>query len=202
MTPARVEKNVANRMGMKMSVGCAAPNWARYTIMEMGMSVRPLVLSTRNMIIGFVAVTFSVSASACRPFCFNSSILPFFNSCSCSIAFRPRGVAALSRPSMLAAMFMKMEPVTGCPFGMSGKSFVNTGLSTRASTFTTPPFSPIFMMPSHSDSTPVRPNDISNAVFDDENVESIIAGNTSTSPRNTNFTSAMTNAMMKNATQI
>ena len=42
----------------------------------------------------------------------------------------------------------------------------------------------------------------SKAVFDEENVESIIAGNTSKSPKNTSFTSAITNAMMKNAIQI
>ena len=137
------------------------------------------------MIIGFVAVSFLG-----------------FSSCSCSIAFSPRGVAALSRPSMLAAMFMKIEPVTGCPLGMSGNNLVNSGLSTLASTFTTPPFSPIFMMPSQSDNTPVRPNEISKAVFEELNVESIIAGNTSKSPQNTNFTSAITNAMMKKATQI
>ena len=76
------------------------------------------------------------------------------------------------------------------------------GLSRRARTFTTPPFSPIFMMPSQSDKTPVSPKEISNAVFDDENVESIMAGKTSKSPRNTSFTSAMTKAMMKNATHI
>jgi hypothetical protein len=58
------------------------------------------------------------------------------------------------------------------------------------------------MIPSHRASTPVRPNEISNAVFDDENVESIMAGNTSKSPNNTNFTNAMTNAMTKNAIQI
>ena len=85
---------------------------------------------------------------------------------------------------------------------MSGNSLTNTGLSSRASTFTTPPFSPIFMIPSQSAKTPVSPSEISNAVFDDENVESIMAGNTSKSPRNTNFTSAITNAMMKNPTQI
>ena len=39
-------------------------------------------------------------------------------------------------------------------------------------------------------------------VFDEANVESIIAGNTSKSPQNTSFTNAITNAMMKNATQI
>ena len=88
-------------------------------------------------------------------------------------------VAALSSPSMLAAMFMKMLPVTGCPLGMSGNSFVNTGDSKRASTLTTPPFSPTFITPSHNASTPVKPSEISKAVFDEENVESIIAGNTS-----------------------
>ena len=60
------------------------------------MSVSPLVFSTRNIIMGFDAVSFFV-----------------FSSCNCSIAFRPRGVAALSSPSILAAMFIKMLPVTG-----------------------------------------------------------------------------------------
>ena len=170
---------------MKMSVGWAAPIWARYTMMEIGISVRPLVFSTRNMIIGFEAVSFLG-----------------FSSCICSIAFRPRGVAALSKPSMLAAMFMKMEPVTGWPLGISGNSLVNSGLSILARIFTTPPFSPIFMMPSQRAKTPVRPKEISKAVFDEENVESIIAGNTSKSPKNTSLTSAITNAMMKNAIQI
>ena len=150
-----------------------------------GISVSPEVFSTRNMIIGFDAVSFFV-----------------FSSCICSIAFRPNGVAALSSPSMLAAMFMKIEPVTGCPFGMSGNNLVNTGDSRRANTLTTPPFSPIFITPSQSDNTPVSPKEISNAVFDEENVESIIAGNTSKSPKNTNLIAAMTNATKKKATQI
>ena len=160
--PASVEKNVAKRMGMKMSVGCWAPICARYTMMLTGMSVSPEVFSTRNIIMGFDAVSFF-----------------WFSSCICSMAFRPSGVAALSRPSMLAAMFMKMLPVTGCPLGMSGKSLQNTGDSRRDSALTTPPFSPTFITPSHSDSTPVRPSEISNAVFDEANVASIMAGNTS-----------------------
>ena len=183
--PASVEKKVASRIGIKISVGCAAPIWARYTMIEMGISVRPLVFSTRNMIIGFEAVSFFV-----------------FSSCSCSIAFRPSGVAALSSPSIFAAIFMKIEPVTGCPFGISGNNFTKIGLRIRANTFTTPPFSPIFIIPSQSDSTPVSPSEISKAVFDVEKVESIMAGKTSKSPRNTNFTSAITNAMMKNAIQM
>ena len=162
MTPASVEKNVASSIGIKISVGCAAPICALYTMIETGISVSPLVFSTRNIIMGFDAVSFFV-----------------FSSCICSMAFSPRGVAALSSPSMLAAMFIKIEPVTGCPLGMSGNSLANTGDSRRASTLTTPPFSPTFITPNHSDKTPVRPREISNAVFDDENVESIMAGNTS-----------------------
>ena len=87
------------------------------------------------------------------------------------MALRPSGVAALSRPSMLAAMFMKIEPVAGWPLGMSGNSLVNTGLSTLARAFTTPPRSPIFITPSHSDSTPVSPSEISKAVLAELNVE-------------------------------
>ena len=96
MIPAKVEKKVAKRIGINISVGWAAPIWARYTRMLTGMSVSPEVFSTRNMIIGFDAVSFFV-----------------FNSCICSIAFSPNGVAALSRPNMLAAIFMKILPVTG-----------------------------------------------------------------------------------------
>ena len=85
--------NVASSMGTNTSVGWAAPSWARNTRMEIGMMVRPDVLSTRNIIMGLVAVSFLV-LSVCR----------------LSMAFRPSGVAALSRPSMLAAMFMNMCP--------------------------------------------------------------------------------------------
>ena len=160
--PAIVEKKVASRIGMKMSVGWAAPICARYTMILTGISVSPLVFSTRNIIIGFDAVSFF-----------------WFSSCICSMAFSPNGVAALSSPSILAAMFMKIEPVTGWPLGMSGNSLQNTGDNSFASTLTTPPFSPTFITPSHNDRTPVKPREISNAVFDVENVESIIAGKTS-----------------------
>ena len=97
---------------------------------------------------------------------------------------------------------MKMLPVTGCPFGMSGKRRVKTGESRRATAFTTPPFSPIFIMPSHRESTPVSPSEISNAVFAVSKVEFIIAGNTSVSPMKTSRTRAMQKAMRKNAIQM
>ena len=172
-------------MGINTSVGCAAPSCARYTMIEMGMSVRPEVFSTKNIIMGLVAVSFFL-----------------FRSCSCSMARKPKGVAALSRPNILAAMFIKMLPVTGCPFGMSGKRRVNTGDSIFDSTFTTPPRSPIFMMPSQRLSTPVRPSDVSKAVFAVSKVEFIMAGNTVVSPMKTSFTKAMAKAMRKNAIQM
>ena len=162
MIPVNVEKNVAKRIGMKISVGFAAPNCARYTMILTGINVNPDVFNTKNIIIGLVAVSFLG-----------------FNSCICSIAFNPIGVAALSSPNILAAMFMNILPVTGCPFGISGNNLVNTGERIRANTLTTPPFSPIFMIPNHNESTPVNPKDISKAVFDVSNVEFMIAGNTS-----------------------
>ena len=85
---------------------------------------------------------------------------------------------------------------------MSGNRRVKTGDSTRATTFTTPPFSPIFIMPSHNERTPVRPSEISKAVFDVSNVEFIIAGKTSVSPMNTSRTKAMTKATRKKAIQM
>ena len=183
--PARVEKNVASRIGTNTSVGWAAPSCARYTMMLIGIKVSPEVFSTRNMIIGLLAVSFFG-----------------FSSCNPSIAFSPRGVAALSSPSMLAARFMKILPVTGCPFGISGNSFENSGLSSRAKSWITPPFSPIFMMPSQSESTPVSPKDISKAVFDESKVELIIAGKTVVSPKHTSFTRATPKASRKNAIQM
>ena len=154
-------------------------------MMLMGMTVSPDVLSTRNMIIGFVAVSFRG-----------------FSSWSCSIAFRPIGVAALSSPSMFAAMFMKMVPVTGCPLGMSGKSRQKSGLSQRASRLTTPPRSPMRMMPSQRESTPVSPNEISKAVFAESKVELTIAGNTVVSPQKRSLATAMTKAIRKKAIQM
>ena len=168
------------------------------------MSVSPLVFSTKNIIMGFEAVALSsatrasLSCSRCR----RSSICWFFTSFICSMARSPSGVAALSSPSMLAAMFMKMLPVTGCPLGISGNSRTNTGESKRESTSITPPRSPIFMMPNQSESTPVSPSEISKAVFDVSKVEFIMAGNTSVSPNTTSLKSAITNAIRKKAIQM
>ena len=146
--------------------------------------VSPLVLSTRNMIMAFVAVSF----------CLLSSCMP-------SMALRPRGVAALSRPSMFALKFMKMWPKTGCPAGISGKSRTMRGDSQRASMSTSPPFSPIFMTPIQSESTPVSPREISKAVLALSNVLFMMAGKTSVLPMKS-CTVAIRKAMAKKPIQM
>ena len=54
---------------------------------------------------------------------------------------------------------------------MSGNKRQKTGLSQRERALIRPLFSPIFITPSQSDSTPVRPREISNAVLDESKVE-------------------------------
>ena len=150
-----------------------------------GIIVKPDVFRTRNIIIGLVAVSFRG-----------------FSSCSCAMAFNPSGVAALSKPNMLAAMFINIDPIAGWFFGISGKRRVKTGERKRANALMRPAFSPIFMMPSHKANTPVRPIEISKADFDEANVESIKAGNTDVSPKNINFINATMKPITKKATQI
>ena len=57
-TPTIVEIAVVISVGMKMSVGCAAPICERYIMMLTGISISPDVFITRNIIIGLVAVSF------------------------------------------------------------------------------------------------------------------------------------------------
>ena len=58
ITPTVVEMAVVISVGMKMSVGCAAPICERYIMMLTGININPEVFSTRNIIIGLVAVSF------------------------------------------------------------------------------------------------------------------------------------------------
>ena len=158
MRPTSVEQKVAMSMGRKTSDGLAAPIWARYTMTPRGTMVSPVVLSTRNMIMGLLAVS-----------------LRGLISCISFMAFSPSGVAALSSPNILADIFIKIEPKAGWFFGRSGNNRVNRGLIQREKVAMTPPRSPIFINPSHKDKTPVNPRDISKAVLAEENVEFMIS---------------------------
>ena len=180
-----VEVNVANMIGKNTSDGFTAPICARYIMMVIGIKVSPDALMQRNIIIALLASSFRG-----------------FNSCSCFIACNPIGVAALSSPKRLAEKFMKIEPVAGWSFGKPGKSLLNTGEAIRANACTTPPFSPIFMMPSHNDRIPVSPIDISNPVFAEANDALIISVKTCVSPMKSNLPAATTKAIRKKAIQI
>ncbi len=83
-------------MGINTSVGCAAPCSARYKNTAIGNNVTEDVLSTKNKICELVNVSFT-GASVCM---------------SC-IALIPNGVAALSKPRILADIFMVMLPNAG-----------------------------------------------------------------------------------------
>ena len=84
---------------------------------------------------------------------------------------------------------------------MSGKRRVKTGLSIFESRFTMPPFSPIFITPIQSESTPVSPMEISNAVLALSNVEPTMSANTPELPVK-HWMMAHTAAKRKNAIQM
>ena len=96
ISPVSAAQKVAIRIGRNTSAGLAAPSCWRKVRMLTGTSINPAVFSTRNIIIGLDA--FSLSG---------------FISCNSFIAFNPSGVAALSRPSILAERFIKMLPIAG-----------------------------------------------------------------------------------------
>lgn len=106
-------------------------------------------------------------------------------------------MAALSSPSMLAARFIIMEPVTGWFFGISGISLWNNGPTSFAIIFTTPPFSPIFINPSQRVITPVRPKEISKPVLAISKVLPIISVKISTSPKKRSLIKPITKATIK-----
>lgn len=183
--PTSVDMEVVSSVGMKISVGCVAPSWARYIIMLTGININPEVLITRNIIIGLVAVSFFG-----------------FSSCSSFMAFSPNGVAALSNPNMLADRFIKIDPMAGCPLGISGKRRQNTGLNQRESALIMPLFSPIFISPNQRARMPVRPRDIWNAFFEESKVELTSSVKISVSPIKMSLTSATMKAITKNVTQM
>ena len=185
VSPTSVAMAVAISMGMKTSVGLAAPPWARYIMMLMGIRQSPDELSTRNIIMASVAVSFLG--------------LSFCISC---MARSPMGVAALSRPSILAEMFMKIAPMAGCPLGIPGKRREKKGLMRCPKNSMTPAFSPIFMMPSQRVSTPVRPSEISKAKAAWEKELFMMSVHTARSPVARLLPAAVRKATAKNAIQI
>ena len=98
VSAATVAVKVAIMQGMKMSVGLAAGGLtaALIAMMLTGINVRPEACRARNMIWALDARSFSGLSS--------------WRLC---MAFSPKGVAALSRPSRLAEKFIIICPMAG-----------------------------------------------------------------------------------------
>ena len=159
---------------------------ARWAMMASGITVSPEVWMTRNMIWALLA-----------------SSLRGFSVCKLSIAFRPKGVAALSRPRMLAKKFITMWPLAGWSRGTSGKMREKKGAMMRANKLMAPAFSPTFMMPSHRVMTPASGRAMSiTAILAEEKVPSMMRLKISVSPRNSHCASAATKPTRKKPVQM
>ncbi|MNV78011.1 hypothetical protein D3C71_1714790 [compost metagenome] len=113
------------------------------------------------------------------------------------MAFSPMGVAALSRPSALAAKFSVIRPSAGWPRGTSGISLLNSGPSAQASHCTTPAFSAMRRKPSHSVSVPNSSTMTSTDSRAMANSACTMAAKTWLCPPTSHWASAAIAAMMK-----
>ena len=94
--PAMVAQVAPNNEVPIIIAGSELPAAARIAIALAGIKVMPAVLIARKVHIAFVAVPLFVLSLS-----------------SSSIAFKPKGVAALLNPSMFAEIFMIIEPTAG-----------------------------------------------------------------------------------------
>src|SRR5699024_7698067 len=109
-SPTKLDAVVASKIGKNTKVGSAAPCWARYIKIVTGNKVNEDAFKTRNKICALLAV-----------------VLEGLISCSARMAFKPMGVAALSKPKPFAAKFRVIKPKAGCPRGTSGINLANKG---------------------------------------------------------------------------
>ena len=179
VTPTAHAQAVASSDVPTMAVGCLAPLAAKSAMAVVGRSCTELVLIARNVHMAFVAVPgarLSVSRSA--------------------MARRPRGVAALPRPSMLEAMFITIDPIAGWSPGTSGKSRRNRGRKPRARINTRPDFSASRMIPSqmHIGPTSGRATFIT-AVFAPSNAPTVTASSWLFQPPSTTETTISASQM-------
>ena len=144
--PTRVETDVASKIGMKTSVGRLAPICARYIKIVIGIRVTEEAFNIINRICASLAVSF---CGLC--------------SCSCFMAFRPIGVAALSSPRKLAAIFRTTVDIAGLFSGMSFIRTLNSGVSLRDIFSAIPASSISLSIPSQKLKIPASPIQISTA---------------------------------------
>ena len=145
---AMVATNVAIMQGTKISVALADFKDALAAIIVTGIRVKPAACKHKNMTCALVAVSFSG-----------------FNSCKLCMVLIPNGVAALSKFSKLAEKFIIINPMDGCPLGISGKIRVKNGPIMRDKTFIPPAFSAMVKKPINKAITPIKLIQISTAVL-------------------------------------
>ena len=104
MMAITVAEALANQVGKKIAAGFCDSSDTRSAIIPDGRSASADVLMARNMTIALVAVPV-------RLLSFSSS----------SMAFIPNGVAAFTRPSMLAEIFRSIALIAGQLDGTVGK---------------------------------------------------------------------------------
>ena len=120
-------------------MGAAEPACCRSAAQVVGMSWREAVFIATKVTMALLALS-----------------LWGFNFCSSRIAARPKGVAALPRPSRLAERFMQMACMAGLPCGTVGNSHRVRGCSSRASASVRRQRRAISIRPLHRHSMPVR----------------------------------------------
>ena len=131
---------VANSVVGMIPAGSAEPAAARSAITPVGSRVTLEVLIARNRTMALVAVPLAALS----------------DSSSC-MARMPNGVAALPRPSTLAAMLRIIAPIAGWSAGTSGNSRCISGRTSRAMITSRPPASATFISPRNRAMTPTRP---------------------------------------------
>lgn len=181
---ATVAAKVAIIQGIKISVGLAAGGLteALIAIILTGIRVSPDACKTINMICELLAVSLSG-----------------FKVCKLSIAFKPKGVAALSKPSRLAEKFIIICPMAGCFGGTSGNNLPKKGPTIRDKNRMAPAFSPMFMNPKKSVMMPISLKERSTLSPADLNIPSVMVLKIVTSPVTAHLKKAITKATIKKA---
>jgi len=131
MIAVTVAQKVAIKVEPTIPVGFFEPLMARILMAVAGTSWIELVLIARKVHMALVATPCLV-----------------FSSFSWTIARKPSGVAALLTPSILAAMFITIDPIAGWSGGTSENRRTRIGRMNRAICWMSPAFSASRTMPS------------------------------------------------------
>ena len=133
MIPTIVPNNDAIMHIGVIAFGLILPYINLYDSIVVGIMVKPVVLSTKNVIILSDAVSELLFSS------FND-----FN------AFIPAGVAALPKPNIFIIIFDEIYSNDLCDFGTSGNKKDNNGLNNLVNLVSNPDLDAIFMIPNHN----------------------------------------------------